>query len=414
MKIYSKTRTFFLVLATILGSLTLNACFFGVTMLFFSAEPADTQDGDLTQLTIDAIGQGNAQGGEAELLDPPTATADELAALAAAAIGQSSGASTNTTPDTSASKPDFSANYQASQQSSSAAEPAQSALSEEDTSQATYTPNQNTQSITIEVSVEDLEPLEDIISGIEDQTLEIDRYGNLVDDSALSVYYDDDIFSDIYFDSNDVNFSREGRYTALFGLEVNGDALTDYVQANGISIDFDSDVGAILVEIIVTVVHIDDGGETIQQTEPSTPNDSGSNISGGNSNSQNTVDTDAFAMEVLELVNAERESYGLDPLSYDAALYSASDVRAVELESYYSHTRPDGSSCFTAITTDYGYAGENIAEGYTTPAAVMNGWMNSQGHRENILSSNFTHLGVGVHQYANGRIGWVQLFISSP
>ena len=86
----------------------------------------------------------------------------------------------------------------------------------------------------------------------------------------------------------------------------------------------------------------------------------------------------------------------------------------MEVAKVFSHTRPNGSSCFTVLGeygVSYRSAGENIASGQTTPAEVVNAWMNSEGHRANILGESFTSLGVGV--YKNGSsYTWVQLFIS--
>ncbi|MBQ7000685.1 MAG: leucine-rich repeat protein, partial [Oscillospiraceae bacterium] len=117
---------------------------------------------------------------------------------------------------------------------------------------------------------------------------------------------------------------------------------------------------------------------------------------------------------VLKLVNQERTKAGLAPVTGFALLQDAAGIRADEQAELYSHTRPDGRSCFTVLEDlgiadiDYIYAGENIAYGYRSAAAVMDGWMNSQGHRENILFSNFQHIGVGeLSTYY-----WVQLFTS--
>ena len=121
----------------------------------------------------------------------------------------------------------------------------------------------------------------------------------------------------------------------------------------------------------------------------------------------------SFAGEVLRLVNVEREKAGLPPLSTDAPLTAAAEVRAREIASLFDHTRPDGSSCFT-ILDGYAYraAGENIAYGQSSPEQVMNSWMNSPGHRANILSASFNRIGIGVHQ--EGRtIYWTQLFVQA-
>ncbi len=120
-------------------------------------------------------------------------------------------------------------------------------------------------------------------------------------------------------------------------------------------------------------------------------------------------------LEVLRLVNVERKKAGLSPLQYYRAGQSAADVRAKEIEGYFSHTRPNGNDCFTALDEagiSYWTAGENIAYGYATPAEVVDGWMNSPGHRANILNENFTHLIVGVRGTVGVHgVSWVQLFI---
>ena len=72
--------------------------------------------------------------------------------------------------------------------------------------------------------------------------------------------------------------------------------------------------------------------------------------------------------------------------------------------------RPNGESWDTAVTVKWSYIGENIAMGYPTPEAVMNGWMNSDGHRKNILNGDFTKIGIGVCS-SRGAMYWVQLFV---
>lgn len=115
-----------------------------------------------------------------------------------------------------------------------------------------------------------------------------------------------------------------------------------------------------------------------------------------------------FEAEVVRLVNIERKKNGLSPLTQDSLICKAADIRAEEINKVFSHTRPDGSSCFTALDglgVDYVSAGENIAAGYRTPAAVVEGWMNSSGHRANILDGTYRRIGVGFNNYC-----WVQLF----
>lgn len=123
-----------------------------------------------------------------------------------------------------------------------------------------------------------------------------------------------------------------------------------------------------------------------------------------------------FEAQVIALVNQERASRNLSLVTSDPNLTRAAQIRAQEIISVFSHTRPDQRSCFTVLSDagiSYRSAGENIAAGYSSPQAVMNGWMNSEGHRANILNPGFEKLGVG---YVNSASGyghyWTQLFIS--
>jgi len=128
------------------------------------------------------------------------------------------------------------------------------------------------------------------------------------------------------------------------------------------------------------------------------------------------IDLEEYADEVFRLVNEERRSRGLPSFSASPALDRAAFTRADELIRVFSHDRPDGRSPFTALDENsvrYRAAGENIAAGQRTPAAVVADWMNSPGHRANILERSFNGLGVGVSMDNNGRLHWAQLFIGS-
>ncbi|MBR0466614.1 MAG: hypothetical protein IJJ40_03870 [Clostridia bacterium] len=117
--------------------------------------------------------------------------------------------------------------------------------------------------------------------------------------------------------------------------------------------------------------------------------------------------------EIFQIVNIRRAEAGVSPLVYRNDLEAAADKRAKEISRYFSHTRPDGRSCFTAVSDDgitYMAVGENIAYGYRTATSVMNGWMNSEGHRRNILSPDFTGMAVGEY-IENGIKYHVQIFI---
>lgn len=112
------------------------------------------------------------------------------------------------------------------------------------------------------------------------------------------------------------------------------------------------------------------------------------------------------AYQVMNLVNQERRNAGLNELKMDADLMEAAMQRAAELVFSFSHTRPSGQSCFTVSDKAFG---ENIAVGYWNADLVMNGWMNSEGHRANILREYYTSIGVGCFWH-DGVGYWVQLF----
>ena len=119
-----------------------------------------------------------------------------------------------------------------------------------------------------------------------------------------------------------------------------------------------------------------------------------------------------YAWQVLDMVNQERAAVGLPALTMDAKLISSAKVRAVEITSLFNHTRPDGTSCFTAFPSGLGWRGENIAAGQRNPSSVMNGWMNSAGHKANILSKNFKSIGIACYYVPGSQYGyyWVQCF----
>ncbi len=119
--------------------------------------------------------------------------------------------------------------------------------------------------------------------------------------------------------------------------------------------------------------------------------------------------------EVIRLVNIERANAGLPSLKMSSVANSAAAVRANEIIVKFDHVRPNGQSCFSVLAEwgiSSGYSGENIALGQRNPSEVVTAWMNSAGHKKNILNPNYTHIGIGYNLNDNVSIGWVQLFIS--
>ena len=122
------------------------------------------------------------------------------------------------------------------------------------------------------------------------------------------------------------------------------------------------------------------------------------------------------AEAVLQLVNQERSKQGLGSLKLSTTLTDIATTKAKDMavNNYFSHTSPTYGSPFQMLQhfgVSYRSAGENIAAGQKSPQEVMNAWMNSSGHRANILNGSYTELGVGYYQGGSYGTEWVQLFI---
>ncbi len=142
------------------------------------------------------------------------------------------------------------------------------------------------------------------------------------------------------------------------------------------------------------------------------PDGSGGTGSGGSSSGGSSVGTE-LENEVVRLTNAERAKAGCGALTHDAKLRAAAFGHSADMSAkgYFSHTSQDGRSFSDRIkATGFSFtaAAENIAKGYPTAAAVVKGWMDSPGHRQNMLNCAYTHIGVG-HAAAGGPY-WTQDF----
>ena len=154
--------------------------------------------------------------------------------------------------------------------------------------------------------------------------------------------------------------------------------------------------------------------------KPSQDNNQNNNIhtdkDNNTSNDNVTGEFAAFQKEVVRLVNVERQKQGLGKLSLNAKLSNVATLKSQDMinKNYFDHTSPTYGSPFDMMkqfNISYKTAGENIAKGQKTPAEVVKAWMNSQGHRENILNKNYTEIGIGVAKDANGTLYWTQMFI---
>lgn len=158
----------------------------------------------------------------------------------------------------------------------------------------------------------------------------------------------------------------------------------------------------------VTLPHEESEGHSTNQSSD------GDQIKDGSDRSSETQIVSQMK-EVLELVNKERSKYGLSALALDNDLTHIATMKASDMrdKNYFSHNSPTYGSPFEMLQkfgVKYSYAGENIAGGQKTSEQVMKDWMNSSGHRANILNKNYTKLGVGY--VTGGQYGtyWVQLF----
>lgn len=154
-----------------------------------------------------------------------------------------------------------------------------------------------------------------------------------------------------------------------------------------------------------------------RKTNTTTNTNTATNTSTKTNTSTNTTSTQtydsSFASQVLKLVNQERVKGGLSELTMSSALTAPANKRAQEIKQSFSHTRPNGTPWSTVLdefNVSVTTAGENLAYGYNTPEAVVTGWMNSPGHRANIMNSKFHKIGIGVYKDSNGTVYATQLF----
>ncbi|MFF2450689.1 CAP domain-containing protein [Neobacillus sp. NPDC058068] len=131
------------------------------------------------------------------------------------------------------------------------------------------------------------------------------------------------------------------------------------------------------------------------------------------SNAPATGPVSQFVQQVIDLTNTQRSKNGLPALKADTQLNSVAQKKALDMQQnhYFSHTSPTYGSPFDMMRdfgVTYKSAGENIAQGQRSPQEVVTAWMNSEGHRKNILSANFTHIGVGFEEAGKH---WSQMFI---
>lgn len=160
-------------------------------------------------------------------------------------------------------------------------------------------------------------------------------------------------------------------------------------------------------------------GQPVENTKPNDNTQTKPDTEKPSTNPDTKPDTNVGAntsieMEVVRLVNIERQKEGLAPLSYSEELSKVARIKSQDMadKKYFSHTSPTYGDPFAMMKSfgiQYKTAGENIAKGYSSAQSVMNGWMNSSGHRANILNSSFGKIGIG-YVNVNGTTYWTQMF----
>lgn len=162
-----------------------------------------------------------------------------------------------------------------------------------------------------------------------------------------------------------------------------------------------------------TATPVDDGADDATGPADAGSSDTIQPADNSDSSGSATIDNLSFEEQVVALVNEQRAAYGLAPLVLSEELSNVARAKSQDMHDnhYFSHTSPTYGSPFQMMTSfgiSYRSAGENIAMGYSTPEVVMNKWMNSEGHRANILNASYTQIGVGY--VADGNY-WTQEFI---
>ena len=152
------------------------------------------------------------------------------------------------------------------------------------------------------------------------------------------------------------------------------------------------------------------------ESTPSTPSTNPEQKPESTPEQKPSTDFSSYQQQVLDLVNAERTKRGISALTLDSNLSSVATKKSQDMvnKNYFDHTSPTYGSPFDMMKQfgiSYRTAGENIAKGQKTPQEVVTAWMNSEGHRKNILNPNFTNLGVGITKDSKGTTYWTQMFI---
>lgn len=152
---------------------------------------------------------------------------------------------------------------------------------------------------------------------------------------------------------------------------------------------------------------------TTQETAEQTQDEPAAELPNEDQSVEYNIDHEQLIKDIFELVNQEREKNNVPALTYNKEIQEAADIRAEEAAELFSHTRPDGSSCHDIIELEYYATGENLIKAdkeVATAQNLMNSWMNSKSHRDNILLKDFTEMAIGVYE-KDGIVYATQIFL---
>lgn len=219
-------------------------------------------------------------------------------------------------------------------------------------------------------------------------------------------------------DSETYDLNGDGRFDVLdvTYLQMGISGSNPLTEAQSVIADYNGD-GKIDVLDVTKAQMLISGTDTptVPSTQPTTQAQPTTQPQSTTSPSETGSYNREFADKVIELVNIERAKEGLSPLVKDETLTKASDIRSKETVTLFSHQRPDGSSCFTILqelNVPFYWAGENIAAGQTSPADVVQAWMESPPHYANIMNADANKISVSCYVDRNSYYGyyWQQFF----
>ena len=214
-----------------------------------------------------------------------------------------------------------------------------------------------------------------------------------------------DLKANGFYDSQDINNGWVKAFNDYRGLETGlvNNLILDDSMTNYICYRYDASTDS-FTEVLIPV-----NGSGSSSTG-SSGSGSSSNSSGSHNSSESSVDVDEYANEMVDLANAERRKAGVPEVAKDSKLMELAAMRAEELATSYSHTRPNGEGDQYTGEPDYEWVMCNIGHGQVTPDQIISDWMDSSGHRRNMLYEGHDSVGAGCYQDESGHFYWCIIF----